>query len=284
MRPVPSRSGPASPTRARVTVVIPCFNDGSFVSEAVASVQESEPVDVIVVDDGSNDGSTHEVLAKLEASGATRVIYQENAGVSAARMTGVEAARTPYIFPLDSDDRIEPGCLAPLADLLDADPSVAIAYGDGVFLDEGVGWTARPWDPFTLLYMNSWGPSCLTRREVIFAVGGWVQPQCYSDWDFLLALAEHGYAGAAIDHVVLHYRRHTTARKHTNCLKNHGEHYRRLQRRHAALFARRRELAKQSPLPRWSRFWFPIRHGSRPLFPFPAYWWLRGRYSLRPRT
>ena len=284
MRPLPSTTGSPRSTRPRVTVVIPCFNDGAFVPEAVSSVQESEPVDVIVVDDGSDDGSTHTVLADLAASGAARVIYQQNAGVSAARMTGVEAARTPYIFPLDADDRIEPGCLTPLADLLDSDPSLAIAYGHGLYLGEGVGWTARAWDPFALLYTNNWGPSCLTRREVIFAVGGWALPQCYSDWDFLLALAEHGYAGGAIDHVVLHYRRHHIARKHTNCLKNHGEHYRRLQRRHVELFARRRELAKQSPLPRWSRFWLPIRHGSRPFFPFPMYWWLRGRYSLRPRT
>jgi len=284
MSPPPTKSDPA-PRLPRTTVVIPCFNDGAFVAEAVASVQESEPVDVIVVDDGSNDGSTHAVLAELEARGAARVIYQENAGVSAARMTGVQAARTPYIFPLDADDRVEPGCLGPLADVLDADPSLALVYGDGLFLDEGLPrLPARPWDPFALLYTNGIGPSCLTRRDVIFAVGGWVLPECYSDWDFLLSIAEHGYKGATVDRIVLHYRRHHVARKHTNCLKNHGEHYRRLQRRHAALFARRRELAKQSSLPRWSRFWLPLRHGARPFFPFPVYWWIRGRYSLRPHT
>lgn len=284
MRPSPTASDPASTPAPRVTVVIPCFNDGAFVTDAVASVQESEPVEVIVVDDGSSDGSTHAVLAALEASGAARVIYQENQGVSGARMTGVKAASTPYVLPLDADDCIEPGCLVRLADVLDAEPSSAFAYGHGRYLNENEHWSARPWDPFALLYSNNWGPSFLIRREVIFAVGGWILPECYSDWDFLLALAEHDYAGRSVDQVVLHYRRHHVARKHTNCLRNHTEHYRRLQQRHAALFARRRELAKKSPLPRWSRVWLPLRHGSRPLFPFSVYWWVRGRYSLRPRT
>jgi len=268
----------------RVCVIIPCFNDGAFTAEAVASVKEDEPVDIVVVDDGSTDGVTLPALERLAASGAARVVHRPHGGLAATRMTAVEATTAPYVFPLDADDQVEPGCLARLADLLDADPSIAFAFGHGTYLHEDDGWPARPWDPFLLLYLNGWGPSCLFRREAILEAGGWTMPECYEDWDFLLALAEHDYTGAAIDHVVLHYRRHQVARKHTRCLKHHRELYRLLRKRHAALFARRAELAARSPLPRRQQLWLPLRHGSRPLLPFHLYWWLRGRHALRPHA
>jgi glycosyltransferase involved in cell wall biosynthesis len=268
----------------RVCVIIPCFNDGAFVGDAVSSIREAQPVEIVVVDDGSTDGTTLPALERLAASGAARVVYREHGGLSATRMTGLEATTAPYVFPLDADDRLEPGCLARLADLLDAEPSIAFAFGHGTFLGESEGWQARPWDPFLLLYLNGWGPSCLFRREAIVGAGGWSMPDCYEDWDFLLALAEHDYTGAPIDSVVLHYRRHQVARKHTGCLRRHRELYRLLRRRHAALFARRGELADRSPLPRWQRVWLPVRHGSRPLLPYHLYWWLRGRHALRPHA
>lgn len=269
----------------RVAVVIPCFNDGEFIAETVASVREAEPVEIVVVDDASTDEGTHRALAELETSGAARIVrHRENLGVSAARMTGVAETTAPYVFPLDGDDVIEAGSLARLADRLDGDPAVAFTYGHGTYLNEDESWPARPWDPFTLLYLNGWGPSCLVRREAVLAVGGWSHTDCYEDWDFLLALAEHDYEGAPVDQLVLHYRRHVGGREHRRCLQQFGRAYRLLRSRHEPLFARRAELAARSPVPWISRLLMPVRHGSRPLFPFRLYWWVRGRKALRPRT
>ena len=269
---------------ARIAVVTPCFNDGEFVGDAIASIREAEPVEVVVVDDGSTDEATKEVLAELARSGIARVVRRENGGLAAARMTGVAATTAPYVFPLDADDIVEPGSLAALADRLDADPNVAFAYGNGTYLREGIDWRARPWDPFVLLYLNGWGASCLVRRDALMAVGGWSLRGCYEDWDFLLALAESGYQGAPVDHLVLHYRRHHGPRENKRCLRQHARAYRTLRRRHPALYARRAELAARSPLPWRTRFMMPLRHGSRPFFPFWLYWWVRGRRSLRPRS
>lgn len=273
--------GTSSP---RIAVVIPCFNDGEFVAEAARSVQEAEPVEIVIVDDGSTDPGTKQVLADLQATGVARVVaHDANAGLSAARMTGVAVTSAAYVFPLDADDVLEPGSLASLADRLDADAEVAFTYGHGWYLHEDFGWNARPWDPFVLLYLNGWGPSCMVRRGALLAVGGWTLNDCYEDWDFLLGLAEHGYRGAPVDQLVLHYRRHLGARQNVRCLKRHGEVYRLLRARHAPLFARRAELAASSPMPWWQRFVLPIRHGARPLLPFRLYWWVRGRRTLRPR-
>src|SRR5579872_32972 len=114
--------------RRRLAVVIPCFNDGAYLRDALRSIREDEPVELVVVNDGSTDPVTIATLAEIAAEGVT-VLHQENSGLAAARMRGVSATSAPYVFPLDSDDMIEAGCLARLADALDADDSVAFVYG-----------------------------------------------------------------------------------------------------------------------------------------------------------
>src|SRR5918999_2757642 len=99
---------------ARVAVVIPCHDDGPLAVAAVESIDEQEPVEVVVVDDGSTDPATAEALDGLRARGVS-VVRQENAGLGAARMAGVAATSAPYVYPLDSDDLLEPGALAALA-------------------------------------------------------------------------------------------------------------------------------------------------------------------------
>jgi glycosyltransferase involved in cell wall biosynthesis len=256
---------------ARVAVVIPCFNDGAYVGDAVASVREQEPVELVVVDDGSTDEATRTTLAGLAAAG-TRVERRENGGLSAARMTGVRATSAPYVFALDADDELEPRCLARLADALDADRSVAFTYGHLVFTGDMTGGRrAQPWDPFTLLYANRWGAPCLYRRDALLAVGGWSLPDVYEDWDLLMALAEHGYRGAPVDQLVLHYRRHASARMNRTGHRRHAALYNAVKRRHEPLFARRHELARESGTPLWRRLAYPLLLGSRPLYPFALY-------------
>ena len=71
----------------RIAVVVPCFNDGATLRETLASIQEPEEIELVVVDDVSDDPETLRVLAELEAAG-TRVLHQENRGLAAARMAG----------------------------------------------------------------------------------------------------------------------------------------------------------------------------------------------------
>src|SRR3954452_24480725 len=88
----------------RVAVVIPCFDAGPMLLEAIASVQEPEPVEIVVVYDESSDPATLELLASLQANGVRVVRQRPNGGCAVARTTGVEAPGPPYVFPLDTDD------------------------------------------------------------------------------------------------------------------------------------------------------------------------------------
>jgi glycosyltransferase involved in cell wall biosynthesis len=93
-----------------VSVVIPCYNQGGFLSEAIDSVchQTHTQHEVIVVDDGSTD-LTRSVAQKY---GRIHYIYQSNRGVSAARNAGIRQSRGTYITFLDADDRLLPDALA----------------------------------------------------------------------------------------------------------------------------------------------------------------------------
>ncbi len=96
----------------KVSVVIPAFNYAHFLPEAIASVLSQTWVDLelIVVDDGSTD-DTPTVCAR-QGDARFRTVRQANAGLSAARNTGIREARFAYVGFLDADDRWEPTFLA----------------------------------------------------------------------------------------------------------------------------------------------------------------------------
>jgi glycosyltransferase involved in cell wall biosynthesis len=114
---------------ARISVLIPCYDDGATVTEAVDSIVEDEAVEIVLIDDGSSDPHTVAVINDLDSRGAVRLIRQANAGVAAALRAGTAVATAPYVFILNSDDLAEPRALAALADALDADPGADFAFG-----------------------------------------------------------------------------------------------------------------------------------------------------------
>src|SRR5579863_3389457 len=126
--------------RRRLSVVIPCFNHGEFLPEAVASVTplRREDVELVVVDDGSTDGRTREEMDRLREKGIN-VIRQENMGLAAARNAGIRAAAAEYILPLDADNRLRPGYIEHGIRLLDGNPEVGVVYGDAEYMGERTG-------------------------------------------------------------------------------------------------------------------------------------------------
>ncbi|WP_337245966.1 glycosyltransferase family 2 protein [Luteimonas sp. gir] len=121
-----------------VSVVIPSYNRAHIVCAAVRSALDQAPVDleVIVVDDGSND-DTERQLEEL-ADPRVRYIRQPNAGACVARNTGMLAARGHYIALLDSDDVFLPGHLASAVELLSRSTEKTVVYGR-ITVDRGNG-------------------------------------------------------------------------------------------------------------------------------------------------
>ena len=224
-----------------VAVIVPCFNDGATLEEALASVAADRPEEVVVVDDGSTDEATLEVLRAHAASGG-RVVRQANAGVSAARMRGVAETQSPLILALDADDKLAPGALKRMVDAMDEDPGVAVVWGD-VERFGSAGYLRYPkaatLDPWRITFMNELVASTLIRRSAIEATSGWQLGGLFEDWDLWMAMAERGMRGKHVGGVTLLYRA-AGGRGFSRGLARQDEIARLLRRRHAALFRRRR--------------------------------------------
>lgn len=193
-------------------MVIPCFNHGEFLLEAVRSVGDArrDDIELIVVDDGSTDERTHKEVDALSARGIS-VIRQQNKGVGAARNAGILASHGQYIFPLDADDRMRSGWIDRGMAILDSDSKVGVVYGDAQFFGKSAELCqVGPFDANRLLFWNMIHDSALYRRAVWEQNGGYdgtMPVQGFEDWDFWLSALEHGWQFAYVPEVFFEYRR-----------------------------------------------------------------------------
>jgi GT2 family glycosyltransferase len=197
---------PATPPR--LSVVIPCHDDGDYLIDAVASVERNAAgAELIVVDDGSTQPRTLEVLAALGDAGY-RLIRQPNAGLSAARNRGIAESAGEYFLPLDADNRILPGFAAEAVALLDADPAAGVVYGDRREFGARSGDVAQPeLDLSRMLWSNYIDACAVVRRSVWSDCNGYdVAFRDWEDWDFWLGAAERGWRFVRIPRPVFEYR------------------------------------------------------------------------------
>ena len=123
------------PDEIRISVVIPCFDQGRFLADAIESVlaQTTPPYEVIVVDDGSRD-DTADVASRYPQ---VRCVRQTHRGLAAARNAGLAASAGDAIVFLDADDRLLPDALAIGAEALAACPGCALVCGHFRYIDAG---------------------------------------------------------------------------------------------------------------------------------------------------
>jgi glycosyltransferase involved in cell wall biosynthesis len=110
-----------------ISVVIPCYNQGHFLGDAISSVNKSqqEDVEIVVVDDGSSD-KTAEIARTFSR---TRYVNQPNAGLAKARNRGLQESRGRFVVFLDADDMLAPGALDIGAAALSANTRAAMVFG-----------------------------------------------------------------------------------------------------------------------------------------------------------
>lgn len=260
---------PDTRSRPRVAVLIPCYNDGRFAIEAVESIEEREPMEIVVVDDGSGQ-ETLAALSELAARGVRVIHHDRNLGVSAARMTALRSTSAPYVFPLDADDLAMPGGLAGLADLLDAHPEAAVCFGEYVEFNGAEVIRAVPelLDPYRIAYTNEYPISALFRRAILEQAGGWREIRHgYEDWDLWMTLAENGVVALHAGEGVLTYRRRLgDARMLAAARTHHRELYREMRQRHPRLFAEIRRHRRRSDLGVRRKLLYPVVYGGRRRF------------------
>jgi len=193
-----------------ISVIIPVFNGERYLAEAVASIrsQNYEPLEIIIVDDGSTDGTA--ILA--QSLGADiRYFYQPNAGPSAARNRGLLEAQGELIAFLDADDIWPEKSLELRLTAMQSTPSALIVIGNtrGLLMFpvvNGMKPATILSDPWHLPMLVGCG---LCRRSVFDKIGNFNSTMNHSeDLDWYLRLCEANISLINIDAVTLHYRLH----------------------------------------------------------------------------
>jgi glycosyltransferase involved in cell wall biosynthesis len=198
-----------------VTVVIPCYNQASYLGEAIESVraQTYRGFEIVVVDDGSTDATA----AVAGSHPEVRLLRQRNAGLSAARNAGLELSRGGYLVFLDADDRLLPNALRDGVDSLARHPEAAFTSGHFRFI-RGDGSTKSEFaqepiecPPYEgMLRGNYIGMhSTVMFRRAIFDKVGSFDTSLHSceDYDLYMRITRR-YAVARHDRLVAEYRRH----------------------------------------------------------------------------
>jgi glycosyltransferase involved in cell wall biosynthesis len=179
-----------------ISVVIPVYNSRATIVEAVRSAvtQTAEPAEVLVVDDGSSDGSPEAV--EQEFGPRVTVIRQANGGPSRARNRGIDAATQPLVAFLDADDIWHPNKLESQYAILARADDIGVVASDWVRRPEEwpslpTEWRAEPLSYQEILVLNRFQTSTvLARTALVRAVGGF-DPKLdgAEDWDLWVRLA-----------------------------------------------------------------------------------------------
>lgn len=193
----------------KVSVVIPCYNLGSYLDEAIDSIlsQSMSDFEIILVDDGSTDEQTKARVA-AQAEKGVRVFTTENQGLPATRNYAIQRANGEFITCLDADDKFHRNFLKETTAMLSADPSLGFVTTTAkVFGKTNAYWHCSDYDLRKLLTENVVHVASLFRRQCWEEVGGYATNLTgFQDWNFWLNIVGKGYRWGLVKRPLFLYR------------------------------------------------------------------------------
>lgn len=224
----------------KVSIIIPCFNQGKFVKEAIESAlnQTYKNIEIVCVNDGSSDDSS-EIIKSLVDKYKNIVFFdlKENKGVVNARNLAVDASTGEYILPLDADDIIEPTYIEKAVEILKNNSEIGIVYCKArKFGIKNKAWNLPEFNLDKFLYENCIFNCALFRKSDFYRAGKYKENMkngC-EDWDLWLSFVELGLKPYRIEEVLFNYRQHKNSRTKItsenknwklNIFKNHKSLY-----------------------------------------------------------
>jgi glycosyltransferase involved in cell wall biosynthesis len=210
-----------------VSVIIPCWNAGPLLEDAIDSCLGSvfADLEIIVVNCGSTDPYTHQLLNNLNKPN-TRVIHLGYQGYPFARNAGIREARGKYVMSLNVDHSLHPDYIGRAVQVMEERPEIGfvspslVSYGPAFYI-----WEAPKYHLGRMLTENISCTTSLIRKSAWNEVGGYDEnlSDGYEDWNFWLSLAAKGWNGGTLPNAFCYYR--ASVYSHTQEVNKH-ESYR----------------------------------------------------------
>lgn len=193
-----------------VSIVITCFNLGKYLYEAIEGLILLENCEIILVNDGSTDAATNQIIKEITDNNKTILFLdQPNLGLAKARNNGIKLASGKYIIPLDADNKIRPIFITKTIELLQQE-SIAIVHGDAQFFDnKNEVWKGKPFQ-ISEMVLNNYIDACAAYRKSDWeTIGGYdenMPVMGFEDWDLWLRMAVKGYRFQYVNEILFDYR------------------------------------------------------------------------------
>jgi glycosyltransferase involved in cell wall biosynthesis len=204
-----NNSGSLKTISPLVSVIVPCYNHGKFLDEAVESFISSSngvSAEIIIIDDGSTDEGTIIKIEELAQKGYN-VHRQKNGGVDKARNTGISLAKGKYILPLDADNKLRTPYFQKAVKIMELDDDVGVVYGDALYFGQKSGvWKNKPFSLQRLLLTNFIDTCALIRKNLLAEVGGYKYAYGYEDWDLWLRICKTKSKFYYLEEICFEYR------------------------------------------------------------------------------
>lgn len=202
----------------RVSVLMPIYNGERYLADAIKSVlaQTCPHWELILMNDGSTDGSARIAQSYLARDARIRYYEQSNRGLPAALNAALRHATGVYVAALAQDDQWLPDCLQTLVNVLEKNPKAAATYGlaqmmdaNGNDLPQTFGQVLPPSQLYDHLIEGNFIPACavMIRRAALDSVGWYDETLYFEDWDLWLRLAAV-YPVLSVPAIVFRYRIH----------------------------------------------------------------------------
>lgn len=194
-----------------VSIIVPCYNHGAFLSEALDSVllQTISDWECIIVNNGSTDNSEAVAKSYLEKDSRFKYFFQENKGVSSARNFAIANASGEYILPLDADDKIGKNYLEKGITLLKNQPLLKVIYCNAELFGELSGrWNLPPFKMQEFLIENKIFCSAIYRKSDFQKTKGYDEQMKsgFEDWEFWITMIDNESQVYRIPEVLFYYR------------------------------------------------------------------------------
>jgi glycosyltransferase involved in cell wall biosynthesis len=198
-----------------VSIIIPCYNSGEFLPDALDSVMDyngRNTYEVLVIDDGSSDAHTLTVLESIKQKAQDKVLHQTNKGPAAARNTGVRNASADFLLFLDSDNKIQSTKFIDSAlRVMRKDNRIGVFHGNPAFFGTKTKghFESSPFDLRKMLYCNHIDMCSMVRKAAWIDVGGFDENRLiigHEDWDLWLAIFTKGWTFYHFDEAIFEYR------------------------------------------------------------------------------